>query len=163
MAPGPINQEANSNPTPLPTEPRKSWGRSVAIAAVVVFFVSSAFPVTAGLSRDTESFPSWWGPLDVGMAFFLALIAFVVLGLAQGKVTREAEDASYRAYRFLTHGIMALLVAFFLFGDRIIWPNCLTGFAWRAWLLLYCLPAWFTLLGTPVALSASSVAGRSGP
>jgi len=32
------------------------------------------------------------------------------------------------------------------FGDRRVWINCLSGFAWRAWLLLYCLPAWFTAL-----------------
>ena len=37
-----------------------------------------------------------------------------------------------------------MLVVFFLAGDRIIWSNCLTGFAWRAWLLMYTLPAWMT-------------------
>ena len=41
-----------------------------------------------------------------------------------------------------------MVVVFFLFGDRIIWINCLTGFAWRAWLLLYTLPAWVTALRT---------------
>jgi hypothetical protein len=40
------------------------------------------------------------------------------------------------------------MVVFVLFGDRIVWSNCLTGFAWRAWLLFYGLPAWFTALGS---------------
>jgi hypothetical protein len=44
--------------------------------------------------------------------------------------------------------IFALLVGFFFFGDRIVWSNCLTGFAWRFWLLLYGLPAWYALVGS---------------
>jgi hypothetical protein len=119
----------------------------LAVATAVVFCVSSVFPMAAGLSKHTERFPSWWGSLDVGIAFVLALLAIAVLALAQGKVTRQAEAASYRAYRVLTHGIFAMLVVFFLLRDHIVWANCLTGFAWRAWLLLYSLPAWFTAFG----------------
>ena len=73
--------------------------------------------------------------LDVAIAFVLAMLAFAVVGLAQGKVNKPAEDASYRAYRVLIHGIFVLMVVFVLFGDRIVWSNCLTGFAWRAWAL----------------------------
>jgi hypothetical protein len=71
----------------------------------------------------------------VAIAFVLAMRALAVMGFAQGKVNKPAEDASYRAYRVLIHGIFDMLVVFFLFGDRIVWSNCLTGFAWRAWLL----------------------------
>jgi len=120
------------------------WSRPLAVAAAIVFFVSLAFPMIAGLSKNTASFPLWWGRLDVGLAFVLAIMALVIIAVAQGKVNRPAEEASYRLYRILTHGILALLVAFFVFGDRIAWINCLTGFAWRAWLLLYSLPAWFS-------------------
>jgi hypothetical protein len=128
---------------------RASRGRSIALATAVVFFISSAFPAVAGLSKNTAAFPKWWGVLDVGIAFLLATLVFVVMALAQGKVTKQAEDASYRAYRILTHGIFVMLVVFFLAGDRVVWPNCLTGFAWRTWLLLYSLPAWFTTFGAP--------------
>jgi hypothetical protein len=62
-------------------------------------------------------------------------------------VNKPAEDVSYRAYRVLIHGIFVMPVVFFLFGDRIVWSNCLTGFAWRAWLLFYGLSAWLTALG----------------
>ena len=136
-------------PDPLASEALAIWGRPLAVATAVVFFISSAFPVAAGLTKNTASFPRWWGALDVGLAFVLALLAIVVLALAQGQVTRQAEDASYRAYRVLLHGIFAMLVVFFLFGERIIWVNCLTGFAWRAWLLLYSLPAWLTAFRAP--------------
>jgi hypothetical protein len=126
-------------------------GRPLAIATAVVFVVSAMFPLVAGLSRDTTAFPKWWGPLDVSIAFVLAFLALVILGLAQGKIDRQAEDASYHAYRILIHGIFAANVVFFLWGDRIVWSQCLTGFAWRAWLLLYVLPAWFSALrGKPV-------------
>lgn len=86
--------------------------------------------------------------MDVGLALVLGILALVIMGLAEGKVNQQAVDATYRAYRILLHGIFALLVVFFLAGDRITWINCLTGFAWRAWLLGYCLPAWFTAFGT---------------
>ena len=128
----------------LPATRRAGAGRPLAIVTAIVFCISSVFPAVAAFVHDRESWPRWWGVLDVAVAFLLGLLALAVLGVAQGKVTKQAEEASYRAYRILTHGILALLVVFFLAGDRIVWSNCLTGFAWRAWLLLCCLPAWFT-------------------
>lgn len=122
------------------------WGRPLAIATAAVFVLSLIFPVAAGLSHDTASFPGWWGPLDVSLAFVLAALVLVILGIAQGKVTRPTENMTYRAYRTLIHGVFAMLVVFFLFGDRIVWSNCLTGLAWRSWLVLYALPAWFTAM-----------------
>ena len=64
---------------------------------------------------------------------------------------RQVNDVSYRTYRVLIHGIFVMILVFFLAGDRIVWINCLTGLAWRAWLFLYCLPAWFTALRTTAA------------
>jgi|SRR5208283_4292163 len=119
-------------------------GRRLATVTAAVSFVPLVFPVAAGLSHNTATFPKWWGTLDVSLAFVLATLALVILGLAQGKVNKQAEDMTYRAYRILIHGVFAMLVAFFLLGSRIVWTNCLTGLAWRAWLLLYALPAWLT-------------------
>jgi hypothetical protein len=133
-------------------EDRAVWVRRFAAATAVMFVVSSAFPVVAGLSRDTSTFPKWWGVLDVAVAFVLAFMAIGIFALTQGNVGKDAEDASYRAYRILIHGIFAMNVVFFLFGDRIVWINCLTGFAWRAWLLLYTLPAWFAAVRPPTAI-----------
>jgi hypothetical protein len=139
-------EQTNPNPNPLANKPRVRWGRPLALGAALVFCISSAFPVIAGLSKNTASFPKWWGMLDVGIAFVLAIMAIVILAIANGRVNKQAEDSTYRVYRALTHGILAIIVIFFLFGDRITWSNCLTGLAWRAWLLLYSLPAWFTAL-----------------
>lgn len=146
MPPDQIDSPANSHLTPQSTRPPRPWARPLAIATAVLFVISSAFPAVAGLSKNTADFPKWWGRLDVGLAFVLAILAFSIMGVTEGKVDQQARDSTYRAYRILLHGIFLLLVVFFLAGDRIIWINCLTGFAWRAWLLAYCLPAWFTAL-----------------
>jgi hypothetical protein len=125
---------------------RKSWGRPLALIAAVLFVISWIFPLAAGLSKDTSSFPKWWGKLDVALAAVLAILALLIFGIVRDKVSKQAEDASYHAYRILIHGILAFGVVFIFFGDRITWVNWITGFAWRTWLLLYCLPAWLTLV-----------------
>jgi VIT1/CCC1 family predicted Fe2+/Mn2+ transporter len=147
MATEEISHRVNTNPSALTNEPQAPWGRPLALTAALVFFISSAFPAVAAFVRDREAWPKWWGMLDVGIAFVLVMLAFAVMGFAQGKVNKQAEEASYRVYRILIHGLLAILVLFFLAGDGIVWSNCLTGITWRAWLLLYSLPAWFTLLG----------------
>jgi hypothetical protein len=121
---------------------RRRWARLLAIVTAGTFLISSIFPVIAGLSNNTASFPKWWGVVDVLLAFFLAILVMVILAFAGHNVDQQATAASYRTYRILIHGILVMIIIFFLFGDRIVWINCLTGLAWRAWLLLYCLPAW---------------------
>lgn len=132
-------QQASATPVP-------AWGRPFAIATAVVFFISLVFPVVAGLSKNTASFPLLWGRLDVGIAFLLAIMSFVILGLAYRRMNEEIERITYRLYRTLIHGILLMLVVFLLWGDRIIWVNGLPGIAWRAWLLLYMLPEWFCIM-----------------
>jgi VIT1/CCC1 family predicted Fe2+/Mn2+ transporter len=150
-----LNQPAKTDLARQTSAPRARWGRPLAITTAIVFCISSAFPVVAGFVTNKEAWPSWWGVLDIAIAFVLVMLAWAVIGFAQGKVNKPAEDASYRAYRVLIHGILALLVVFFLFGDRIVWSNCLTGFAWRTWLLCYGLPAWLTVLGATAGLGGS--------
>jgi hypothetical protein len=123
-----------------------TWSRPLALTTAVVFLFSCAFPAVAGLSKDTGSFPSWWGALDVGVAFFLGILVIALFASAQQHVTTQAEAAAYRVYRFLTHAIFATIIVFLMFPDRIIWINCLPGFAWRTWLLLYSLPVWLIAL-----------------
>jgi hypothetical protein len=132
---------------------RAGWRRQLAMITAVVFCISSTFPAVAAFITDTASWPVWWGRVDVVLAFVLAVLAFTLVGATRDLVDKQAEDSSYRAYRILTHGILAILLVFFMFGDRIIWTKCLTGFAWRAWLLLYCLPAWFTAVRAPQCAS----------
>lgn len=127
-----------------------SWSRPLAVVTAVVFFISSAFPVAAGLAKNTAEFSKWWGIADVGVAFVLVILAFTIMAVSQGKVDKQVEDTTYRAYRVLLHGIVVMIVVFFLSGNHITWMNCITGFAWRGWLLLYGLPAWLTVLKSPI-------------
>ena len=134
------------------------WWRPLAMCTAVVFVVSSMFPVGAGLAKDPEAFPRWWGRLDVVIAFFLATLAMVIMGIAGGKFSEQVEETTYRAYRVLLHGLWVMLVVFFLWGDRIAWRYCLIGLAWRAWLLVYSLPAWITLFRrTPESLNVGTL------
>jgi dipeptide/tripeptide permease len=65
--------------------------RRFAILYAVVFLVSLAFPVVAGLSHNTEMFPKWWGVLDVSVAFVLAILTLVIFGFTGGKVDKRIE------------------------------------------------------------------------
>src|SRR5271166_5646931 len=90
----------HDNGTLEKTARQTAWRRRFAILVLIVFAISSAFPVVAGLSHDTASFPEWWGTLDVGIALFLGALMFAILGLAHKKVESvDVEIASYRAYR----------------------------------------------------------------
>ena len=95
------------------------WSRPLAVATAAIFCVSAAFPVVAGLSKNTGAFPKSWVIADVVLAFVLAAMVFTVMVAAHGKVSRQADDATYHAYRILTHGIFVMLVVFFLAGERI--------------------------------------------
>ncbi len=101
--------------------------RVLAISTAVGFAVSLIFPAAAGLSHDTESFPKWWGAADVSLAFVVAALAIAILAVTHNKIDREAETASYQAYRFLLHGILVVCVLFMYGGDRIVWVNLRHG------------------------------------
>ena len=119
-----------------------AWIRLIAFGALILFLLSWVFPIGAGLAKDTTVFPRWWGAADVALAFVLAIAALGIPVLVGGRVNSGVEEATYRAYRILTHGIMAMGVLVMLAGDRIMWANCATGFLWRTWLGLYILPWW---------------------
>src|SRR5215510_10880044 len=94
------------------------WARPLALATAILFFISLAFPITASLFKDTSKFPKWVGLVDVVLAFILAILAFVIYGVAHGKVNKPVEEVTYRAYRMLIHTIFVLLLIFFIAGDR---------------------------------------------
>jgi hypothetical protein len=114
MATEETSERANPNPTPPPTVPR--WSRPIALTTAVVFCISLVFPIVAAFVKDRESWPKWWGALDVIVAFVLAALVIALFGLTRDKVDTQAEHASHLAYRFLTHGLLAFCVVFMLLG-----------------------------------------------
>jgi hypothetical protein len=121
---------------------RDKLRRPIALATAGLFIVSLAFPAVAAFVKDAHAWPKWWGTLDVTLASILALLAIVVLATGRDRMNKEVEQITYKVYRVLIWGIFLLMAVFVVAGDRIIWTQCLTGFAWRYWLLLYALPWW---------------------
>ena len=97
MTSEPINQPARTDLAQQTSFQLAPWGRPLAITTAIVFCISSVFPVVAGFVTNRETWPRWWGVLDVAIAFVLAMLALAVMGYAQGKVNKPAEVASYRA------------------------------------------------------------------
>jgi hypothetical protein len=124
--------------------------RFVAFMAAALLLLSWVFPIGAGLAKDTSHFPKWWGPADVTLAFVLVIAVFALQFVAGQAVDQPAKDATYRVYRILLHGLLAVGVLVMVAGDRITWINCATGFLWRTWLALYILPWWLSALAKKV-------------
>jgi hypothetical protein len=116
------------------------------VFVVTILLVSWVFPVGAGLAKDTSAFPKWWGPVDVGLAFLPAIVAFGIQAQVHRKVDQRAEHATYCIYPTATHGLIVVAVLVMLAGDRITWAQCATGFLWRTWLGLCILPWWLVAL-----------------
>jgi hypothetical protein len=123
--------------------------RAMALIAAILFVLSWAFPVAAGLASDLSRLPQWWGTVDVVLAFLVAVAAIGIQVLGHGNVDTQAERTTYRIYRSSLHALLVVSVLVMLAGDRIKWANCATGFLWRTWLFLYILPWWLAAVGGP--------------
>jgi len=123
--------------------------RAVALTAAILYVLSWAFPVVAGLVKNPTNLPRWWGTVDVALAFVVGVGALVIPGLGRGNLDKQAERTTYRIYRSSLHALLVVGVLVMLAGDRIKWANCATGFLWRAWLFLYILPWWLAAAGRP--------------
>jgi hypothetical protein len=113
--------------------------RSLGRLCFLLFAVSTAFPVVAGV-RNTETPSRWLGLADVGVAALLVTVAFTVASRARSKVSDTDRLIAFRVSQTLLSVIPVLLIGFFIAGDRINWQVLIVGLAWRGWLLLYTLP-----------------------
>jgi len=50
--------------------------------------------MVAGFVRNTDSWPNWWGVLDVCLAFVLGILSIAVMALAHDKVDKRAEEVA---------------------------------------------------------------------
>jgi hypothetical protein len=135
------------NRVPAKLDLSARWRRGLVILSAVLFRISLAFPIIASIT-SVESLPAWVGYLDVAVAFTLVMLMIAIRAMAKNKIADQAVRASYRIYRLIANVPIVLLGVFFLFGDRIAWQILLPGLAWRAWLLIYILPAGLTVWAT---------------
>ncbi len=124
-------------------------GRTLVIVSLVLFVISTAFPVVAGLVR-AEDLPSWLGLVDVSLALVFVIAVFALDGMNKQKVSEQVIQVSYRIYRAMGTLPLILLVIFFLAGSAIRWEILLPGLAWRTWIFIYMLPIGLTLWNPPL-------------
>jgi hypothetical protein len=108
-------------------------------SAAVLFAISCAFPVAASLV-PAAVLPIWIGYLDVVLAFIVAGLA-IRISMADDATKPVDTVRLVKIYRAIGAVPLVLLVAFFLVGDRVRWDVLLPGLAWRAWIMMYTLPA----------------------
>jgi hypothetical protein len=113
--------------------------RSLGRACVVLFALSTAFPVVAGVLYTGRP-PRWLGIADVAVAALLFIAAAALASRGRGAVTDAHRLAALRAAHRVAAIIPALLAAYFVSGPRVDWAVLVVGLAWRGWLLLYTLP-----------------------
>jgi hypothetical protein len=113
-------------------------GANVTRAYVALFVVSTAFPLTASLMPAT-AVSRTIGLLDVVVA--LVLVATGVYIVSAKTPTTPENDWRAIGYKGIGTVPLVLLVVFFIAGSRVRWEVLLPGLAWRAWLLMYSLPA----------------------
>ena len=114
-------------------------GATVTRAYVTLFVVSTAFPVTATLMPAT-AVSRTMGLLDVGVALVLVATGVYVVS-AKTPTTPENDWRAIACYKVIGTVPLVLLMVFFIAGSRVRWEILLPGLAWRAWLLMYSLPA----------------------
>ena len=122
----------------------RRWGRTLVRLGAGLFTLSTAFPVLASLV-PAGRLPGWVGYLDVVLAGLLVLIMILILAAAGNNIPSRVKQFCYEVYRGAASLPLLLLVVFFVLGDRIQWTVLLPGLAWRAWLVLYSLPAALTV------------------
>jgi hypothetical protein len=124
---------------------RSRLGPQAAQAFVVLFLLSTAFPVAAGL-LPLSAVSNALGVLDVVVAGVVLVLGFAIESAAREQVTDDDRRLAWRVVRVLANVPLLLLIVFFVRSDIVRWDVLLVGLAWRTWLLLWVLPSIVALL-----------------
>ena len=127
---------------------------------ILLFAASTAFPVTAGLLNPVT--PSrLLGVADVVVGVLLFVASATIASRRRGKVTSHDQIRAFGVSQIVFASIPALLIVFFVVGERIDWRVLVIGLAWRGWLLLYTLPYLISATRTRRTGESADRAGRS--
>ena len=106
--------------------------RLLLIAFYVSYSISIALLLIASMARSP--LPSWGGYLDVGIAFLIAGLGFVIFG-------RGRSNPQYRVgHRAALNIVPVMLVGMWVFHSRFDFNVLLPGLAWRTFFFLHILP-----------------------
>jgi hypothetical protein len=125
----------------MATNPPHRIRHTLAWWAALLFFVSTSFPVGASLI-SVGAWPRWMGVADVITAFTWVFVVFAIETLTREKPSDEIRKKSFAVYRAISILPLALIVIYFLAGDRVDWEVLLIGLGWRSWLAIYAFPNW---------------------
>ena len=115
-------------------------GRSIVLTGACLFVVSTVFPIAASLLAE-EQVGRLMGGADVAIAAALLGCAASITRRASGVDSSGLVRTIAGFQQHLWSVPLALLVLFFLEGDRVRWKILLPGLAWRLWLLAYVFPS----------------------
>ena len=118
--------------------------RRLVLGTAVLFAISTMFPIVAAVAHADPS-PLWAGIADVALAILTCACGFAIATRAAERFDDRVVRSAFRIYRTGATVLLALICVFFVFGDRIAWHILLPGLAWRAWLLVWVLPAALSL------------------
>ncbi len=113
--------------------------RVLAGLCIALFGASTAFPVAAGI-LNTDAPPPGLGVADLMVGLLLFAASASVASRRRDRVTTNDRARAFVIFQMIVGIIPALLIVFFVLGDRIAWRVLVIGLAWRGWLLLYTLP-----------------------
>jgi hypothetical protein len=113
--------------------------RRLARICVVLFALSTAFPVASGVLNSSDP-PRWLGIADVSVAGILCGAAITLATRGRGTVADRHRLIAFRATQVIVGVVPVLIAAYFVAGTRVNWTVLVLGLAWRGWLLLYTLP-----------------------
>lgn len=108
-------------------------------AFIALFAISTAFPILAALQE--EAAPAFLGLLDVAVAALMALLGFTIDALSRPTVTDAHRATAWWVLRGVAGVLLLLVIIFFAQPGLFRWEVLLVGLAWRAWLLVWVLPA----------------------
>ncbi len=122
----------------------KSSGKTIAIYYIILFIISTLFPILASVSY-IKSIQTLMGIMDVTIAS-LCFIGYYVLTLISNKEHGiEFYQKLIRSYKILyTFPLFILLL--FLIGVHIKWDVLIIGLTWRMFLITMVLPDLLALL-----------------
>ena len=121
--------------------------RVVGRAFLVVFAISTAFPVLA-LFGGPYGLPSYVGILDVGVAGIAIVAGLTLESRAREHVTESDRATAWRWLRAVATLMLGLLALFFI-APRFAWDVLAIGLVWRTWLLVWAMPALVASLRQP--------------
>ena len=112
---------------------------------MVLFAISTAFPITASLLPATGA-PTALGTLDVFVAAVVVTLGFGLEGAGRDRIAADDWTLAWRIIRVLATLPLLLLIVFFVRADVLRWDVLLVGLAWRTWLLVWVLPGVVSVL-----------------